>query len=157
MGKSEILSYPILKTYFKKLHIPVFRNDRLKAAKSFIHAKKAVAHDWSLVIFPEGGIPDTNKPQMIAFKEGAFKLAKKLNIPIVPITFTNNHLLFSDPSDVFGPAHPGISRVYIHPHFSVETMQTMSQDELMIACFDRINHPLKLEYPSLVETEKSTH
>ncbi len=152
MGKSEILRYPILKTYFKKLHIPVFRNDRLKAAKSFIHAKKAVAHGWSLVIFPEGGIPDDHKPRMIPFKEGAFKLAKNLKIPIVPVTFTRNHLLFSDPDDLYGPAHPGISHVYIHPHISIEQIELLTQDELMNLCHSVVNQPLLDEYPHLYDS-----
>ena len=38
MGKSEILSYPIIKTYFKYLHIPVDRSNHRKAAQSLIDA-----------------------------------------------------------------------------------------------------------------------
>ena len=101
MGKSEILSYPLMKTFFKRLNIPVFRNDKRLAAKSFIQAKQALAAGWSIVLFPEGGIPDENRPSMIPFKEGAFKLAKSANVPLVPITFLDNHHIFSDPG-VFG-------------------------------------------------------
>jgi len=32
LGKSEILSYPIIRTYFKNLNIPVFRGDRSKVS-----------------------------------------------------------------------------------------------------------------------------
>ena len=150
LGKSELLNYPLLRTYFKKLHIPVFRNDRMKAAKSFIQAKKAVHEGWSLMIFPEGGIAEFNLPKMMPFKEGAFKLAKGLNIPIVPITFANNHLLFTDPADAFGGARPGISDVYIHSYVSVEKIQSMSEKELSDFCFTIINEPLKELYPSIV-------
>ncbi len=150
LGKSELLNYPLLRTYFRKLHIPVFRNDRMKAAKSFIQAKKAVQEGWSLMIFPEGGIADENLPKMMPFKEGAFKLAKGLNIPIVPLTFSNNHLLFTDPGEGFGGARPGISDVYIHPFVSVEKIQSMTEKELSDYCFDIINEPLKALYPSIV-------
>ena len=85
LGKGEILNYPILKTYFKGLNIPVHRKDRAKAAQSFNQAKKAVRQGWSIVIFPEGGIPDDINPKMIPFKGGAFRLAKALQIPIVPV------------------------------------------------------------------------
>jgi 1-acyl-sn-glycerol-3-phosphate acyltransferase len=68
LGKDEILTYPIIKTYFKGLNIPVYRKDKRKAAISFIQAKKAVRDGWSIVIFPEGGIPDENKPALIPFK-----------------------------------------------------------------------------------------
>lgn len=142
MGKSELLNYPILRTLFKKLHIPVFRNDKRKAAQSFIKAKKAVNEGWGLMIFPEGGIPDENLPQMMPFKDGAFKLAKSLKIPIVPITFLNNHLLFTDPGQWFGGARPGISKLVMHPYLSVEQIDKMTEKELSDYCYDLIEKPL---------------
>lgn len=141
MGKSEILSYPLIKTYFKRLNIPVYRKDRLKAAKAFIQAKQAVAQGWSVVIFPEGGIPD-RCPQMIPFKIGAFKLAKSADIPIIPITFIDNYHLFSDPEDLLGPAHPGISRVHLHPVISKEEVACYSEQELCDRTFALISQPL---------------
>jgi 1-acyl-sn-glycerol-3-phosphate acyltransferase len=147
LGKGEILGYPIIRTYFKGLNIPVHRKDRAKAAKSFVMAKKAVNEGWSLVIFPEGTIPDDDNPKMIPFKAGAFKLAKALNIPIVPITFTNNYRLFSDPENLLGPARPGVSRVYIHPFISVEAIEQMTQSELSDHCFEVINSALIKEHP----------
>ena len=113
LGKSEILTYPIIRTYFKNLNIPVFRFDRKKVGVSFQLALEAIEEGWSLVIFPEGTIPEVDIPKMVPFKNGAFKIAKEANVPIVPITFTTNHLLFSDPTMVFGPARPGVSRFYI--------------------------------------------
>jgi 1-acyl-sn-glycerol-3-phosphate acyltransferase len=142
MGKSEILSYPLVKTFFKRLNIPVYRNDRVKAAKSFIQAKQAIQNGWSIVLFPEGGIPDENRPQMISFKEGAFKLAKSAHIPIVPITFLDNYHVFSDP-DQLDYAHPGISRVVVHPFIPVSLIDSMSEKELSDHCFNRIAGPLR--------------
>jgi 1-acyl-sn-glycerol-3-phosphate acyltransferase len=144
LGKDEILSYPIIKTYFKGLNIPVYRKDKRKAAISFILAKKAVRDGWSIVIFPEGGIPDENKPALIPFKKGAFKLAKQLNIPIVPVTFTNNYKLFSDPLDFFGTARPGISNVFIHEALSKDKIHEMSENEILEYCFKTINEPILL-------------
>lgn len=153
LGKGEILRYPIIKTYFKGLNIPVHRKDRGKAATSFILAKKAVNEGWSLVIFPEGGIPDDNHPKMITFKKGAFKLAKALNIPIVPMTFTNHYKLFSDPLNIFGSARPGVSRVHIHPHISIEEIADLTEKELLELCFERINEPLLAENPRLMDSD----
>lgn len=149
LGKGEILNYPILKTYFKGLNIPVHRKDRAKAAQSFNQAKKAVRQGWSIVIFPEGGIPDDDNPKMIPFKGGAFRLAKALEIPIVPVTFTNHYKLFSDPEMLLGPARPGISRVYIHPAIEVETIDALGLTELMEECFNTINRPILEEHPHL--------
>ncbi len=151
LGKGEILSYPIVRTYFKALNIAVHRKDRGSAAKSFIQARKEAEKGWSIVIFPEGGIPDDHNPKMMAFKDGAFKLAKSLSLPIVPITFTNHFKLFSDPTQLLGPARPGISRVYIHPHVSTEEYADLSVKELKELCFDRINAPLRQENPDLIK------
>jgi 1-acyl-sn-glycerol-3-phosphate acyltransferase len=142
LGKSEILSYPLVKTFFKRLNIPVDRNDRRKAAQSFMQARQEIQKGWSLVIFPEGGIPDGITPTMIPFKEGAFKLAKSEKIPIVPITFLDNYHLFSDPGDVFGRAHPGISRVCIHPAITVEEVNSLSEKELSQKAFSIVGEPL---------------
>lgn len=142
MGKSEILSYPLVKTFFKKLNIPVHRKDRVKAAKSFIQAKKAIENGWSLVIFPEGGIPNHDRPQMIPFKEGAFKLAKSTGIPIVPLTFLDNYHLFSDP-DKLDYAHPGISRVIIHETIPAYVIAALSEKELSDRVFELIAGPLR--------------
>jgi len=151
LGKGEILRYPIISTYFKGLNIPVHRKDRGKAATSYILAKKAVYEGWSIVIFPEGGIPDTNNPKMIPFKKGAFRLAKALNIPIIPMTYTNNYKLFSDPLHIFGPARPGISHVYIHPFISTEEISELTEAELMEKCFTRINKPILAEHPEFID------
>ena len=145
LGKSEILFYPLVKSFFKNLNIPVDRSNRRKSAQSFIAAKKAIKNDWSLVIFPEGGIPNDNNPVMIPFKEGAFLLAKSLNVPIVPMTFTNNYLLFSDPGNVFGPARPGVSRAYIHPTIVAAEVSKMDVKALSDYVFKIVQQPFVLE------------
>lgn len=148
LGKSEILKYPLIGTYFRRLNIPVYRGSRIKAAKSLIQAAGEVKKGWSIVIFPEGGIPDKN-PRMVAFKKGAFQLAKTLEIPIVPMTFVNNHILFSDPTFILGPARPGISRVHIHPYIPVEEIRKMDTTELNKHCYKIIQQPLKDRYPDI--------
>lgn len=120
MGKSEILSYPIIKTYFKNLNIPVDRTNKMRAGQAFLKAKQALEEGFSLVIFPEGGIPKTNAPELGNFKDGAFLLAEKTGVPLIPIAFLNHHKLFSDPSELFGSARPGISHVYVHEPVYVE-------------------------------------
>lgn len=151
LGKSEILSYPLIRRYFKGLHIPVFRNNKLKAAKSFVLAKEALRENWSLVIFPEGTIPDTNNPKMIDFKEGAFRLAKDLKVGIQPLTYVNNHRLFSDPTQLLGSAHPGISKVIIHPFISADEVNALNVEALLTKCYSTIEAPIRERYPNLYE------
>ncbi|WP_107039550.1 lysophospholipid acyltransferase family protein [Brumimicrobium mesophilum] len=113
MGKSEILKYPLVKTFFKKLNIPVDRKSSIRSAKAFIQAKKELKNGWSIVIFPEGGIPDC-APTLVPFKDGAFQLAKTSSVSILPITFRNHFKLFSDPDTFCAPAMPGLSKIHIH-------------------------------------------
>lgn len=142
LGKAEILKYPLMKSFFKSLNIPVFRANRLKAAQSFIQAKRALEEDWSLAIFPEGGIPDHQAPRMQEFKDGAFKLAKSSGVPIVCLTFQNNYKLFSDLGEIFGLASPGISKVYQHETIGIDLIHKMSVEELKIYCFNIISSQL---------------
>ncbi len=140
MGKSEILSYPIIKTYFKNLNIPVNRNNKTQAGQAFVKAKSALEEGFSLCIFPEGGIPDLKAPEMARFKDGAFLLAKKTGAPIVPVSLTNNYKLFSDPADFFGPARPGVSHVYVHESIYINEENFK---EMKAKCFDLIASKLK--------------
>jgi 1-acyl-sn-glycerol-3-phosphate acyltransferase len=147
LGKSELLYYPIIRTYFKNLNIPVYRNDKRKSGQAYLLSEKAVKEGWSLVIFPEATISNVDCPKMLPFKHGAFKLAKSLNIPILPLTFTSNYKLFSDPTNILGPAQPGVCRLYIHPYISVETINKLEVLELTQKCFDIINRPILEEFP----------
>lgn len=148
LGKGEILSYPIVRTYFKAINIPVYRNNKVKAAQSYRQALRAIEAGWSVVIFPEGGIADENLPLLTPFKDGAFKLAKAAKIPILPLTFTDHYHLFSEPTDWLGTAHPGVSRVYFHPIVTTEMVEKLSVQELKHKCFELIKAPLSEIYQS---------
>ena len=79
---------------------------------------------------------------MIPFRDGAFKLAKSVKVPLVPMTFTNNYYLFSDPSELFGYARPGISHVYLHDYISVDVVEELSEKELSNLAFEIFNQPI---------------
>lgn len=143
LGKSDILNYPIVNVFFKRLNIPVYRNDRMKAAKSFLQAKHALKEGWSLVIFPEGGIPDDDLPKMVPFKDGAFKLAKSAHVPIVALTFLDHYHLFSDVDQKRGYAHPGVSRIFMHDIITVEQQKLLTEAQLSSLVFDTIAKPLR--------------
>jgi len=137
MGKSEILNYPLVKTFFKKLNIPVDRSSSIKSAKSLIQAKNEVENGWSIVVFPEGGILD---PSSIVheFKNGAFQLAKLSKCAILPITFINNYQLLSDPTYFWHPARPGIAKVYMHPLISKEEVMNSEMNTIKDKAYQQI-------------------
>lgn len=131
------------------MNIPVYRGDRHKSGRALVQSKREIANGWSLVIFPEGGIPDHNLPKLVRFKDGAFQIAKNMQVPIVPLTFLNNHKLFSDPSKILGPARPGICELILHPYISLEQVNSLEVGELKTLCRDIIEQPLLKRYPDL--------
>lgn len=142
MGKSEILKYPLIRTYFKYLHIPVDRSDKRKSAQSMLLAKKKLQEGYSIVIFPEGGIPDNQAPKMASFKLGAFVLAQKNQVPLVPITLKNHYLLLSEPQYFKNSARPGISHVYIHPVISAVALNEKAAEFWMQETREHISSKL---------------
>jgi 1-acyl-sn-glycerol-3-phosphate acyltransferase len=114
LGKSDVLKWPIMNVFFKRgIDIPVYR-DSVKRAKECIDlAEKGIEAGRIIAIFPEGGMQ--NNGGLIRFKNGAFVLAQKKNVPIVPLTFLNNWKMFSDHLDFFGAARPGVAKIIVHP------------------------------------------
>lgn len=96
VGKASIRKAPLFGYYFKQLHIAVDR-ERLKSrAETMKKAIFALENGSSLVIFPEGGIFTKQPPNMIPFKNGAFKISISKQIPIIPVTLSYNHLILPD-------------------------------------------------------------
>jgi 1-acyl-sn-glycerol-3-phosphate acyltransferase len=96
VGKESIKKVPLFGYYFSSLHITVDRANVRDRAKVLEKIQETIEMGKSLIIFPEGGIRSTNFPYQVKYKDGAFRTAIKLGVPIVPISLTNNWRLFPD-------------------------------------------------------------
>lgn len=143
LGKAELLKVPLVKTFFKRLHIPVYREKGNKSGQAIKQAGDALRMGWSVIIFPEGGIKEELVPQLQPFKEGAFRLAAMQQVPIVPITFLSNYLLFADPSGKNSAARPGISYIQVHPTLPIPPFNDEAITEVKTQAFELIQGPLK--------------
>lgn len=141
MGKSELLRWPVLSIFFKKIDIAVNREKRHSAMKSILRARQELNKGWSIIIFPEGKIP-TDAPKLDHFKSGAFKLAIDAQVPVLPITILDNWKLFYTDPVLTGMARPGVSRVIIHPEISTRNMSKKDLVNLRTRTFEVINEPL---------------
>ncbi len=150
MGKSELLRWPIINIFFKKIDIAVSREKRHSAFRSITRAKKEIGNGWSIVIYPEGGIP-VDAPRMQHFKNGAFKMAIDLQVPVLPITILDNWKLFGTDPVLTGRARPGMAKVIIHEPIETKGLQKKDLVSLRTRVFDVINNPLKERYKSLLE------
>lgn len=119
LGKKELGSVPVFNIFFKKMNILVDRANPKAAHTSIEQACQRMQKGTNVVIFPEGTIP-ASVPKMKPFKNGAFRVAMQLNIPIVPITFKDNYRLLEDRWSINASARPGKARIYIHPPIAPE-------------------------------------
>lgn len=96
VGKHSIQKVPLFGYYFRSLHLSLNRESARDRAHVLKKGIEALSEGKSLIIFPEGGIRTKNPPQQVAYKDGAFRMALKLGVPIVPITLPTNHKLLPD-------------------------------------------------------------
>ncbi len=128
VAKKELGRIPIFGPAWRRCgHISLDRSDRAKAVESLEGASRKVREDkLTLVLFPEG----TRSPdgRLQAFKKGAFVLAIRAGVPIVPIGIAGSRAVM--PKGSFR-IHPGEIRVRIGEPIPVEGLDHASRNELM--------------------------
>ena len=134
LGKKELGDIPLFGIFFKYMDIPVDRSSNNGLFNAYIRAENDLDKGISLVIFPEG-TTTLKAPKLHNFKLGAFKMAIKKKIPVVPVTFPDNWRLMH--YDKKWNAQPGIARMVIHPPLwpgeneeEVEEMKKMVYDTI---------------------------
>jgi len=83
--KKELFRYPFLGWHLRRSgHVPIDRENPHAAVKSLREAADMIRRGTSVVVFPEGG---TSRDGIIKpFKGGAFMLAAKADVEVVPVT-----------------------------------------------------------------------
>jgi 1-acyl-sn-glycerol-3-phosphate acyltransferase len=104
MAKKELFLYPFMGWHMKRSgQIPIERENARSSLKSLVRASETVRGGTPLFVFPEGGrTPDgTVKP----FLSGAFYVAIKAGVPIVPMAIVGTYESLPMNSYVIRP-HP---------------------------------------------------
>jgi 1-acyl-sn-glycerol-3-phosphate acyltransferase len=138
VGKGELLNWPLFGLFFRKMDIPVQRQNLRLAYNALIKAYEAIDAGHNIAIYPEGTVP-MDSPKMGNFKNGAFKMAIEKQVPIVPVTWQSNFLIMRDPSLVWEPSLPRISKVVVHPTISTKGMTLEDLPELRKRVFQTID------------------
>jgi len=103
-------------------HVGLDRMDRRSQIRLVNDCRRLLKNEAQVLLFPEGTRTTTwtesneNKtryPVMGTFKKGAFTIAKKANVPIVPITLIGTGNLM--PNGREGLMFPGSTKMVIHP------------------------------------------
>lgn len=129
-GKKEIKKWPLFNIFYTSgMNILVDRHSKKGAYDAYKRMSKVIDEGNSLMIFPEGTI-SKNAPILGDFKSGAFSVASKKEVPIIPVTFLNNWQLFQRGNLLITNAHPGIAKMIIHPPVVTSTLTEIEKERL---------------------------
>jgi 1-acyl-sn-glycerol-3-phosphate acyltransferase len=89
IAKKELFDIPVFGTSMRRGgYIPLDRGDGRKALKSIDDAAVTIHQGKSVVLFPEG--TRTTDGKLLPFKRGGFILARKADVPVVPVTINGS-------------------------------------------------------------------
>ncbi len=111
VGKKELVKIPIFGTVYKRICVMVDRTSARSRADVYRRCEERMEEGQSIVIFPEGGVPDDTSVLLDSFKDGAFILASKHQSPITVFTFIGLKEMF--PFN-YSKGHPGKVKVYFN-------------------------------------------
>ncbi|OQD44203.1 lysophospholipid acyltransferase family protein [Croceivirga radicis] len=111
VGKKELAKIPIFGFFYKRVCILVDRENPKSRAAVYKRVQARLQQGLSICIFPEGGVPESDVV-LDRFKDGAFRMAIRHNIPIVSMVFYDCKKRF--PWEFFSGA-PGPLRVKTFP------------------------------------------
>lgn len=129
MGKEELLKSLITRLFFKTIDIPVNRESRMSSFRAFKSAAERLQQGTTIIIFAEGRIPNAYPPYLHKFKNGPFRLAIELKIPIIPVTSLNTWQKLWDDGLLYG-SRPGICDVYVHKPIETAHLTLNDADKL---------------------------
>lgn len=141
LGKSEIEKWPLFGFMFKNMHIAVNRNDVKDRYAALFKSRKALSEGTSVIIFPEGGIVTKDPPNMVRFKDGAFRAAIEEQISIVPVTIPYNWIILPDNKMPLMKWHK--IEIIFHEPISMKGKTLKDVDMVKKQVFDLIDRTLK--------------
>lgn len=87
VSKAEVFNLPFIGWNMRlNRYIKLKRGDKASVVQMFAECRQALARGSSIFIFPEGTRSSTGAIQ--PFKPGAFILAKKMRVPILPVVIS---------------------------------------------------------------------
>jgi len=125
--KIELRKMPFVGFACEKMgHIYVDRKNKAASIKAMQMAKSRLVDGTSVFFFPEG--TRSNGAQLKPFKKGAFRMARDLDLPILPVSISG-----ADGVMPTGSLRvlPGTINMTFHPPIDPEKVASMSDQELI--------------------------
>lgn len=132
VGKKELVKIPIFGTVYKRICVMVDRNSTRSRADVYRRCAERMQEGHSVVIFPEGGVPDDTSIILDDFKDGAFTLSTKHHFPIAVFTFRGLKKMF--PFDI-KKGYPGTVEIIfndiLYPDMEMKDLKEKSRSEIL--------------------------
>lgn len=145
IGKRELETDRLFSIFFKKMNILVARDSAMDGMRALNQASMEMKKGTSVVIFPEGTIPD-HAPDLMEFKNGPFKLAIKEQVPVVPVTFINVFKLLQIGAFLKRRGKPGIARIVVNKAISTKDFNKNDFITLRDKVYTVIDQTIKEHY-----------
>lgn len=124
--KQELRKVPFVGFACQRMgHIFVNRFNSQKSIAALKQAEQELVNGTSVFFFPEG--TRSNGKSLKPFKKGAFKMAKDLKLPILPLSIANANQVM--PSNGYR-IYPGTIKMTFHPAINLEKINTLSLSQL---------------------------
>lgn len=136
VGKKELVKIPIFGTIYKRICVMVDRKSPKSRAEVYKRCAKRMEQGDSIVLFPEGGVPEDTNVLLDKFKDGAFTLSSNHKFPIAVFTIAGLKEMFPFQND---KGHPGTVHVYFNDILEPEE----SLIEMKNKSFSMIENTLK--------------
>lgn len=108
IAKKELTKLPIIRDWMRHLRcIFIDRNNVRQAMNSLKEAGQLVEDGYSVVVFPEG--TRSKGDQIGEFKNGAFRIAVKARVPVVPIRINGSYKLMEANGNLIAPAEVDVT------------------------------------------------
>lgn len=149
IGDHKIGQLPLFGYLFKKMNICVDRKNQESRNKALFSAARYLRNGVSLAFAPEGGIRSFEPPKIHQpFQDGAFILAIRLQIPIVPVSTLTNHKILPETQPF--RLHRHTFSAIIHKPIEtkgmtmndLETLKRQTFEVLQSAFYPSFNHVL---------------
>ncbi len=145
IGKRELETDRFFSIFFRRMNILVNRDSAIDGMRALSKSAEEMKKGTSVVIFPEGTIPD-HAPDLMPFKNGPFKLAIKEQVPIVPVSFINVYKLLQIGAFLKRRGKPGIAHVTVNKAVHTKDMKGEEFENLREEVSTIIDRTIKAHY-----------
>ena len=126
VAKAETKKIPFVRTWMTLLNcVFLDRSNPRKAMEAMREAEALLERGESMVVFPEG--TRSRGDHMNEFKAGAFKMACKAKVPVVPVAIDGSYRIMEANGGLMKPAHV---RVLILPPIETASLDRAEQRAL---------------------------